>query len=91
MNVRNSVHIAELVREKPFNGIDFTLWKRNRKKEERTERKEVDGKEERERERDYKSQGEKDQRGLHSHKGWCASGLTVPLPRRPAPAALELE
>ena len=58
-------HIAELVREKWFNGKDFTLWKRNRKQ--RKQRKEVDGKEER-RARDYKSRGEKDQRDLQIHK-----------------------
>ena len=51
MNVSNSVHIAELVREKPFNGIDFTLRKGTEKKK-REQRKEVDGKEERERERE---------------------------------------
>ena len=57
MNVRNSVHIAELVREKLFNGIDFTLWKRNRKKEERTEKR--GGWERRKRERETINLGEK--------------------------------
>ena len=57
MSVRNSVHIAELVREKLFNGIDFTLWKRNRKKEERTEKR--GGWERRKRERETINLGEK--------------------------------
>lgn len=56
----------------------------------KTQRKEVDGKEER-RARDYKSRGEKDQRGLQIHKWRCSSGLTVPLPCCPAPAVLERE
>lgn len=42
----------ELVREKPFNGIDFTLWKRNRKKEEKGREKADARRRKRERERE---------------------------------------